>query len=205
MAYIKKQCNSIAKKVADGKAPPRKAPDDGVGGWLRPKEVGLSKHVDPVYGVQHQANFEAAMEPSRQLHKEGYLAKDAVGAAAVLMEQVEQPAAEKAMEAEKEPKRVRKEEEKKERERERERVKEEKRERQRERQREMEARNATKRAKKANKTGYCKHGRKKNSWRECGTGYCEHDRKKADCRDCGTGQCAHGRRKRSCGDCGTGQ
>jgi hypothetical protein len=43
IAYIKKQCNSIAKEVADGKAPPRKAPDDGVGGWLRPKEVGLFK------------------------------------------------------------------------------------------------------------------------------------------------------------------
>jgi hypothetical protein len=128
MAYIKKQCNSIAMEVADGKAPPRKALDDGVGGWLRPKEVGLFKEKDPeqvMREAQHQANFEAAMEPSRQLHKEGHLAKDAV-AAVGLMEQLEQPAAEslrcqkvryrpaaesdepaaeKAKEAEKEPKR----------------------------------------------------------------------------------------------------
>jgi hypothetical protein len=36
-----------SQKVADGKAPPRKKPDDGDGGWLRPKEVGLFKHMDP--------------------------------------------------------------------------------------------------------------------------------------------------------------
>jgi hypothetical protein len=43
MAYIKRACNSIAhrQEVADDKAPPRKASDDGDGGWLRPKEVGL--------------------------------------------------------------------------------------------------------------------------------------------------------------------
>jgi hypothetical protein len=45
MSYIKEACNSIAQKVADGKAPPRKEPDDGDGGWLRPKEVGLFKHL----------------------------------------------------------------------------------------------------------------------------------------------------------------
>jgi hypothetical protein len=38
MAYIKQACNSIAQKVADDKAPPRKAPDDGSGGWLRPED-----------------------------------------------------------------------------------------------------------------------------------------------------------------------
>jgi hypothetical protein len=27
------------------KAPPRKEPDDGDGGWLRPKEVGLFKEA----------------------------------------------------------------------------------------------------------------------------------------------------------------
>jgi hypothetical protein len=43
MAYIKQACNSIAQKVADDKAPPRKEPDDGDGGWLRPREVGLFK------------------------------------------------------------------------------------------------------------------------------------------------------------------
>jgi hypothetical protein len=41
MAYIKKQCNSIAEKVADGQELERKAPGDGVGGWLRPKEMGI--------------------------------------------------------------------------------------------------------------------------------------------------------------------
>jgi hypothetical protein len=51
-------------------APPRKEPDDGDGGWLRPKEMGLFKHVDPVYGAQHQAKFAAEMAPIRQLHKE---------------------------------------------------------------------------------------------------------------------------------------
>jgi hypothetical protein len=30
------------QKVADDKAPPRKEPDDGDGGWLRPSEMGLS-------------------------------------------------------------------------------------------------------------------------------------------------------------------
>jgi hypothetical protein len=55
MAYIKKACNSIAKEVTDGEAPERKAADDGDGGWLPPKEVGLFKNVDPVYGEQDQA------------------------------------------------------------------------------------------------------------------------------------------------------
>jgi hypothetical protein len=47
MSYIKEACISIAQKVADDEAPPRKKPDDGDGGWLRPKEVGLFKHMDP--------------------------------------------------------------------------------------------------------------------------------------------------------------
>jgi hypothetical protein len=99
MAYIKEACISIAQKVDDGEAPPRKKPDDGNGSWLRPKEAGLFKHVDPVYGAQHQAKFAAEMSAGRQLHKEGLLAKDAVEAAG-LLEQLEQPAAEKAKEAE---------------------------------------------------------------------------------------------------------
>jgi hypothetical protein len=49
--------------------------------------------------AQHQAKFAAEMAPSRQLHKEGHLAKDAL-AVAMLLEQLEQPAAEKAKEAE---------------------------------------------------------------------------------------------------------
>ena len=45
MAYASRS-NAIRlrrSKVADGEAPPRKKPDDGDGGWLRPKEVGLFK------------------------------------------------------------------------------------------------------------------------------------------------------------------
>jgi hypothetical protein len=45
MAYIKQACNSIAQKVADGKAPPRKASGDGDGGWLCPREIGFFKEV----------------------------------------------------------------------------------------------------------------------------------------------------------------
>jgi hypothetical protein len=96
MAYIKKQCNSIAEKVADGQEPERKAPDDGGGGWLRPKEMGLFKDPEQVRrGAEEEARFKADMEPSRELHEEGLLVRDAVEAA-VLLEQLEQPAAEKA-------------------------------------------------------------------------------------------------------------
>jgi hypothetical protein len=55
--------------------------------------------MDPVYGAQHQAKFAAEMSAGRQLHEEGLLAKDAVEAAG-LMEQLQQPVAEKAKEAE---------------------------------------------------------------------------------------------------------
>jgi hypothetical protein len=47
MASVKEACNSIAMEVSDGKEPERKAPDDGNGGWVRPREVGLFKNVDP--------------------------------------------------------------------------------------------------------------------------------------------------------------
>jgi hypothetical protein len=96
MPYIKEACISIAQKVADGEAPPRKKPDDGDGGWLRPKEVGLFKHVDPeqvMREAQHQAKFDAAMSAGRQLHEEELLAKDAL-AVAGLTDQLEQPAGE---------------------------------------------------------------------------------------------------------------
>jgi hypothetical protein len=33
--------HSIAKEVSDDKAPERRASDDGDGGWVPPKEVGL--------------------------------------------------------------------------------------------------------------------------------------------------------------------
>ena len=106
LTYIKAACISIAQKVDAGEAPPRKESDDGNGGWVRPEEVGLFKHVDPEEvrrEAQHQAEFAAEMEPSRQLHEEGHLARDAVEKA-VLLEQLEQPAAEKAKEKPKEAK-----------------------------------------------------------------------------------------------------
>jgi hypothetical protein len=86
MAYIKKQCNSIAKEVADGKAPERKAPGDGNGGWVRPTEVGLFKNVDPEQvrrDAQNEAAFEAAMGPGRELHEKEKVAEDAVRTAAL--------------------------------------------------------------------------------------------------------------------------
>jgi hypothetical protein len=87
MSYIKAACISIAQqKVADGEAPPRKKPDDGDGGWLRPKEVGMFKK-DPEQvrrEAQHQAAFEAKMETDRQLHEQGHLAKDALAVAGLL-------------------------------------------------------------------------------------------------------------------------
>jgi hypothetical protein len=106
MAYIKKQCNSIAKEVADGKEPEqRKAPDDDNGSWVRPKEVGLFKHVDPVYGEQHQAAFKAAMAAGRELHEKGKVAEDAVVATALIgqlgQKCLEKEAKKRAKEAEK--------------------------------------------------------------------------------------------------------
>jgi hypothetical protein len=76
------------QKVDAGEAPPRKKPDDGDGGWLRPKEVGMFKHVDPVYGAQHQAKFAADMSAGRLEHEEGLLVRDAVEKAG-LLEQLE--------------------------------------------------------------------------------------------------------------------
>jgi hypothetical protein len=84
MAYIKAACISIAQKVADGEAPPRKKPDDGDGGWLRPKEVGLFKEMtasDTVSGHHFQSMLDLIEEQA-------------------LVELLEQPATEKAKEAE---------------------------------------------------------------------------------------------------------
>jgi hypothetical protein len=113
------------------------------------------------------------MEPSRQLHKEGHLAKDAVEAAA-LMEPLEQPAAEKAKEAEaftckgctgKY----------------------------------TDARGSGGDGKR--NFGFCsrkcrpaKRARKQ----------CEHGRQQHQCKDCGTGHCQHGRQRGKCKNCGTG-
>jgi hypothetical protein len=217
MSYIKAACISIAQKVADGAAPPRKKPDDGDGGWLRPKEVGMFKHVDPVYGVQHQAKFAAEMSVGRQLHEEGLLAKDAVEAAG-LLEQLEQPAAEKPKEAEdwtckykgcngkytdardsgasskyncgfcsSECREAAK-----------------KAPRVRAPPTQCEHGRRKSRCKDCG-TGYCQHGRQLNKCKDCGTGYCVHNRQKSSkCKDCGTGYCHHGHQKHQCRDCGTG-
>jgi hypothetical protein len=98
MSYIKAACISIAQKVADGEAPPRKKPDDGDGdgGWLRPKEVGLFiKDPEQVRReAQHQAKFAAEMAPSRELHEAEKVAGDAVEHK-LLMELLVQPVGEK--------------------------------------------------------------------------------------------------------------
>jgi hypothetical protein len=60
--------------------PERKAPDDGDGGWLRPKEVGIFKKGDPeqvMKEAQHQAEFAAEMAPIRELHEAEKVAGDA--------------------------------------------------------------------------------------------------------------------------------
>jgi hypothetical protein len=89
---MKAACISIAQKVADGEAPPSKKPDDGDGGWLRPKEVGMFKK-DPeqvMREAEEEARFKADMEPSRELHEAEHLAKDAL-AVAGLLEQLTGP------------------------------------------------------------------------------------------------------------------
>ena len=134
------------------------------------------------------------MSAGRRLHEEGHLARDAVEAA-VLLEQLEQPATEKAKEAEDWTCRYK----------------------------ECngkytdattsgasskfnwgfcssECREARKAAKKAPPT-QCKHGRQKSRCKDCGTGYCQHGRQKHQCKDCGTGHCQHGRQKHQCKGC----
>jgi hypothetical protein len=54
-------------------------------------------------------------------------------------------------------------------------------------------------------TYYCQHGRRKDMCKDCGTGHCEHGRQKHKCKDCGTGYCQHGRPKDKYKDCGTGR
>jgi hypothetical protein len=85
MSYIKEACISIAQRrspMARRKAPPRKEPDDGDGGWLRPKEMGLFKDPEQVMREAHRAEaFEAKMEASRQLLEERHLAKERCGGA----------------------------------------------------------------------------------------------------------------------------
>jgi hypothetical protein len=74
MAYIKKACNSIAEEVTDGKAPERRASDDGDGdgGWFSwagcPRRRwaslrALSKYMERE--AQHQAAHAASMGADR--------------------------------------------------------------------------------------------------------------------------------------------
>jgi hypothetical protein len=122
--------------------------------------------------AQHQAKFTAEMSAGRQLHEEGHLAKDAL-AVAGLLEQLEQPAAEKA----KEPRRWATCDHGR---------------------RKGSCKDCgTGRCKHGRQrgkcrdcgTGYCDHGRQKSTacCRDCGTGYCQHGRRKSQCKDCGTG------------------
>jgi hypothetical protein len=147
--------------------------------------------------AQEEARFKADIEPSRQLHEERHLAKDAVEAA-VHMEQLEQPTPRKAKEAEVFACKICP--------------------------REYGGKRncgfcsseyrASNKAKcehgrqkgkcKDCGTGYCQHGRRKSVCKDCGTGYCQHGRRKDVCKDCGTGHCKHGRQKNRCKDCGTG-
>jgi hypothetical protein len=61
MTYIKAACISIAQKVGAGEAPPRKKPDDGDDGWLRPKEVGMFK-VAPVSDTVSGHHFQGMLD-----------------------------------------------------------------------------------------------------------------------------------------------
>jgi hypothetical protein len=138
--------------------------------------------------AQHQVKFEATMASGRELlHEAEKVAGDAVEHK-LLMELLEQPAAEKAKEAEDLTCRVCYE-------------------------KYTDARGSGGGTKKnhglCSKTcraakGKYDHGRRKGQCKDCGTGYCKHGRQKGQCKDCGTGHCQHGRRKHQCEDCGTG-
>jgi hypothetical protein len=139
------------------------------------------------------------MTPSRQLHEEGHLARDAVEAAE-LLEQLEQPAGEKAKEAKEAEVFTC-------------------------RGCNVPYTDATSSGAKTKKNCWycsktcmedskkaprappkqCEHLRRKDTCRDCGTGYCDHGRQKSRCKDCGTGYCQHGRQKSQCKDCGTGR
>jgi hypothetical protein len=114
------------------------------------------------------------MAPSRQLHKEEHLAKDAL-AVAGLLEQLEQPAAEKACrgcnvpytDATSSGAKTKK-----------------------------NGGYCSKTCRENSKQ--CEHGRRPKQCKDCGTGYCVHNRQKSKCKDCGTGYCKHGRQKGTC-------
>jgi hypothetical protein len=51
----------------------------------------------------------------------------------------------------------------------------------------------------------CEHGRRKGQCKDCGTGRCKHGRSRYMCTDCGTGQCQHKLWKHHCKDCANRQ
>ena len=50
--------------------------------------------------------------------------------------------------------------------------------------------------------GKCEHGREKYKCKDCGTGHCEHGLWKSNCKDWGTARCDHGCIKNRCKDRG---
>jgi hypothetical protein len=54
-----------------------------------------------------------------------------------------------------------------------------------------ECRELMKKAQKCRVARKCEHGRNKHICRDCGTGHCQHGRQKHQCKDCGTGYCQH--------------
>jgi hypothetical protein len=180
MAYIKAACISIAQKVDAGEAPPRKKPDDGDGGWLRPKEVGLFKEApvsDTVSGhhfqgmldlIEEQALKQPAAEKAKEKPKG---AKDwtckYTGCNVKYPDATSSGASRKYNYGFCS----------------------------------SECRELMRKAPRAPPPP-CKHGRQKSRCKDCGTAYCKHGRWKHKCKDCGTGHCQHGRQKQQCEDCG---
>jgi hypothetical protein len=159
------------------------------------KRFGFANQKDPEQErreAEEEAAFEAKMSAGRQLHEEGHLAKDAL-AVAGLLEQLEQPAAEKAKEAEvftckSCP---------------------------REYTDATDSGGTSKRnygycsskCRAAPPKGMCEHGRRKRKrqCKDCGTGRCKHGRDRYKCKDCGTGKCQHKLWKNRCKDCANRQ
>jgi hypothetical protein len=143
--------------------------------------------------AKKRAAFEAAIGPGRQLHEEGKLAQGSVEKA-LLMEQLEQPAAEKEREAAEKEKEAQT----------------------------FTCKACTSKYTDGSGSGSgtkyscgycsskcraakrkCEHGHRPSLCKDCGTGQCQHGLWKSSCKDCGTGQCEHGLWKNSCKDCGT--
>jgi hypothetical protein len=132
----------------------------------------MFKHVDSVYGAQHQARFKAEMAPSRELHEADKVAGDAVQHK-LLKELLAQPVAEK-------PKKAAKKEARCDHGR-------------RKRQCKDCGTGSCQHGRRKGQckdcgTGRCKHGRDRNKCKNCGTGQCQHGLWKSQCKDCGNRQ-----------------